>query len=222
MSKEFGEENKSNINNKSTSNLTSQPVKEPNPFENFKMPFTMDGNEEDYLKEMEQFKNFNFSEEDLNNPMKMIEKMMEKEGINLNKYLENIDESNFNNDPIISPPVVNTDTKNKTPSNPFVDTFREMKNNQGTNPLLDLLNGLKNMGGEGGAEGPEDLTNLFSILEKLSEQKEDAPQKDEEKNLTNLFDELLAVLLNTNFLSEPLEQIKAKIVEYLEKKIKTV
>lgn len=133
---------------------------------------------------------------------------------NVNQQNKNFNSSNLNN--------------NQKPqsSNPFVDTFREMKENPqngGFNDLLKLFEqsgmnsqdaNFENLGDMG------DIKNLYEILGKLSDNKDDkeTPQSGDEKiKLESLFGDLLEFLLKSDMLSEPLNQIKTSVNSYLEK-----
>lgn len=110
---------------------------------------------------------------------------------------------------------INSDKK---PSNPFVETFREMNENQMNQGLADLMKLLENSGdvklpdGEGG-----DIKNLYDILGKLSDNKDNPGEEPDKAKLEALFGDLLEFLLKSDMLAEPLSQIKSSVVTYLEK-----
>lgn len=110
---------------------------------------------------------------------------------------------------------INSDKK---PSNPFVETFREMNENQMNQGLADLMKLLENSGdvklpdGEGG-----DIKNLYDILGKLSDNKDNSGEEPDKAKLEALFGDLLEFLLKSDMLAEPLSQIKSSVVTYLEK-----
>lgn len=113
----------------------------------------------------------------------------------------------------------NNTTSNPTPSNPFVDAFREMNNNSNANPLMDFMNNF----GKGGQEDVENITSLYDVLGKLSDQKDsNLPEGERTKELYSLFENLLEFLLKSEMLAEPLSQIKQSVTTYLEKNSETL
>jgi hypothetical protein len=116
-------------------------------------------------------------------------------------------------------------TKQNTskPSNPFVDTFREMKD---SNSLGGGINDFLKMFEQGGNSDQNlgDIKNLYDILGKLSDNKDIDSTKtsstnpdDKNKQLESLFGDLLEFLLKSDMLAEPLGQIKISVESYLEK-----
>jgi hypothetical protein len=135
--------------------------------------------------------------------------------INVNQQNKNMSTSNLNNQ-----------KQSSSSSNPFVDTFREMKENPQNGGLNDLLklfeqSGMNNQDGNFENLGDMgDIKNLYEILGKLSDNKDekDTPQSGDEKvKLESLFGDLLEFLLKSDMLSEPLNQIKNSVNNYLEK-----
>ncbi len=131
----------------------------------------------------------------------------------------------------------NTDSKkiednNNKNSNPFVDAFSEMKQNTfDPKDIMNLFSGMNlNVNMPEGNQGQglnsdnlkeepfENIMGLYDILSKLSEQKEVDPNLSEEekdKQLKNLFENLLEFLLKSEMLAEPLLQIKTSVLNYL-------
>lgn len=108
----------------------------------------------------------------------------------------------------------NNDFASNVSSNPFVDSYKEMSSNQ-EDEMKELFGLLGNMpGGEGG-----DIADLYNILGKLSNNAEvnpDAPPENKEKHLQHLFQDLLELLLKSDMLAEPLNQIKGLVKKQLE------
>ncbi len=108
--------------------------------------------------------------------------------------------------------------KTESPSsNPFVDTFREMNENQTNSGLDDIFKMF--LAGEGKMpEGESGNTkNLYDILGKLSDNKESPGDQPDKAKLESLFGDLLEFLLKSDMLAEPLTQIKNSVNSYLEK-----
>lgn len=127
----------------------------------------------------------------------------------------------LNNENIQSNPENNSNNQinsDKQQSNPFVETFREMNENQMNQGLADLMKLLGNSNeckipeGEGG-----DIKNLYDILGKLSDNKECSGDEPDKAKLESLFGDLLEFLLKSDMLAEPLNQIKNSVLNYLEK-----
>lgn len=110
-------------------------------------------------------------------------------------------------------------TTNK-PSNPFVDTFREMNDTNAIGGgMADFLK-MFEQGGGGSDQNLGDIKNLYDILGKLSDNKDGETSNnsgDKNKQLESLFGDLLEFLLKSDMLAEPLGQIKNSVDTYLEK-----
>ena len=118
--------------------------------------------------------------------------------------------------------IPNPDSAAKKPSNPFVDTFREMKDNPLEGGLMDILKLFEQGGSPDQNMG--DIKNLYDILGKLSDNKDTEADKvnpsegpEKSKQLESLFGDLLEFLLKSDMLGEPLTQIKSSVNSYLEK-----
>jgi len=64
----------------------------------------------------------------------------------------------------------------------------------------------------------ENIMGLYDILSKLSDQKEvdpNLPKEEKDKQLKDLFENLLEFLLKSEMLAEPLLQIKTSVLNYL-------
>lgn len=158
---------------------------------------------------------------------------MQKNVVNTNEETESITKETPTQSVKISENEINQPSSSNTtgnkcnkPSNPFVDTFREMKDNPQGNGISDLLKLFEQSAGANGEENLEnlgdmgDIKNLYEILGKLSDNKDDkdgVPSSEEKVKLESLFGDLLEFLLKSDMLSEPLNQIKTSVNSYLEK-----
>lgn len=223
MSKEFTQDKSTaSVKPNSYSDLNSAY---PMPGSNLlNMDMNFEGTEKDYLKEIEKlignFGNMN-SGLDLNlddsdpqtkEMMKLLGENLKDFELKMNDMQKNIPtESNSNNE-------INNENKNSKSTNPFVETFREMKDDNIGNNMNDFLK-MFEQGGLGGADG--DINNLYDILGKLSDNKEvggDQVNGEQDKvKLESLFGDLLEFLLKGDMLSEPLNQIKESVIAYLDK-----
>jgi len=160
---------------------------------------------------------------------------------NMNMFM-NMDPNNMNmnnNDTNTTKNITNTDkdkknsqqennNSNNKPTNPFVDAFSEMKQNPfNPNDFMNLFSGM-NMNIPEGTQGAnmenqkeepfENIMGLYDILSKLSDQKEvdpNLPKEEKDKQLKDLFENLLEFLLKSEMLAEPLLQIKTSVLNYL-------
>jgi hypothetical protein len=112
----------------------------------------------------------------------------------------------------------------KLPSNPFLDSYKELNENQG-DELKDFLGLLGSMGGGDDKNNMGNMTDIYDILSKLSDTPQTNPNLSKEENTKQmqiLFQELLEVLLKSNMLVEPLNQIKGIVKTQLEKPSKVL
>lgn len=141
----------------------------------------------------------------------------EKDSTASNKTNE-VKENNLNASDIKSNNTNNKQTEEG--SNPFIDAFREMKKTPNNNNNNDLFGFLQNLGGNkanGGHEDFDNITGLYDILGKLSdEETHNLPEQDKAKHLASLFGNLLDYLLKSDMLEQPLTQIKQSVVTYIE------
>lgn len=118
--------------------------------------------------------------------------------------------------------------KEEKASNPFVDAYSEMNQTPfDQKNIMDLFAGMGNLGDEPNLnmenfnEGNiQNIMQLYEILSKLSEQKENnknLSEVEKEKELKLLFEHLLEFLLKSEMLAEPLSQIKSSVISYLDK-----
>jgi hypothetical protein len=104
------------------------------------------------------------------------------------------------------------------PSNPFVDSYKEMNENK-SNDIVDILNMLGNAD-QKSKENLGNINQICDILGSLSDQNpKNANLSPEEtaKQAQNVFGNLLDVLIKSNMLSEPLLQLKSTISQHLTK-----
>jgi len=113
-------------------------------------------------------------------------------------------------------------------SNPFVDAYSEMNQTPiDQKNIMDLFAGMGNLSDEPNLnmenlnEGNiQNIMQLYEILSKLSNQKENnknLSEEEKEKELKLLFEHLLEFLLKSEMLAEPLSQIKSSVISYLDK-----
>jgi hypothetical protein len=228
MSKEFTQD-KSTASNKPNSYSDLNSAHAMSGSNLFNMDMNFEGTEKDYLKEIEKligsFGNIN-SGLDLNlddsdpqtkEMMKLFSENLKDFELKMNDMQKNIpNESNSNNENNNESNKQENQNKN-VKSNPFVETFREMKDDSIGNSMNDFLK-MFEQGGLGGGDG--DIKNLYDILGKLSDNKDGGEPVNEEQEkvkLESLFGNLLEFLLKGDMLSEPLNQIKESVIAYLEK-----
>lgn len=130
-----------------------------------------------------------------------------------------------NNMPIGAKP---DEKKDEKASNPFVDAYSEMNQTPfDQKSIMDLFAGMGNLGDDANLnmenfnEGNiQNIMQLYEILSKLSDQKENnknLSEEEKEKELKILFEHLLEFLLKSEMLAEPLSQIKSSVISYLDK-----
>jgi hypothetical protein len=154
----------------------------------------------------------------------MVNTEKEKESPDKDNLINNSNNSNTNNNlntnNITNNSNITNNITNSTnlPNNPFVETFREMNENQMNNNLSDLLKLFENSGDMKIPEGETgDIKNLYDILGKLSDNKDHHGEEPDKAKLESLFGDLLEFLLKSDMLAEPLSQIKNSVTTYLEK-----
>jgi len=118
--------------------------------------------------------------------------------------------------------------KEEKASNPFVDAYSEMSQTPlDQKNIMDLFAGMGNLNDdpnlnmENFNEGNiQNIMQLYEILSKLSDQKENnknLSEEEKDKELKILFENLLEFLLKSEMLAEPLSQIKNSVMSYLDK-----
>ena len=100
-------------------------------------------------------------------------------------------------------------------TNPFVDSFRELNNESLEDGFKNIMN-LMGCSPNGTADETGGIENLLKKLSNKTEEK-DLPEEEKNKQLYQMFEELLGFLLGSNLLAEPLTQIKNSVSSYLNK-----
>lgn len=118
--------------------------------------------------------------------------------------------------------------KEEKASNPFVDAYSEMSQTPlDQKNIMELFAGMGNLSDDPNLnmenlnEGNiQNIMQLYEILSKLSDQKENnknLSEEEKDKELKILFENLLEFLLKSEMLAEPLSQIKSSVISYLDK-----
>jgi hypothetical protein len=205
----------------------NKPKNNSNPFNNFQIPYMSGENEDQYLKELQKLLTTDL-QLDANDPetaemMKLLEdnmknlqdKIGELNGNDVNSF-NSVGDSNNNN----QIPTNNNNVTKPKDSNPFTEVFKEMNNSETDNSLFNMLGNL-NSGMFGNEEDQvKNVGKLYEVLTKLSNTKDNGNQNgkpEDSKELYGLFEELLEFLLKSEILADPLSQIRASVVTYLEK-----
>lgn len=176
------------------------------------------------------FKNFNkdlFSSATTNTQIPNTTIFPSNTNQNENKNNPNKDSNYANNISLVAKPDEKKDEK-AAASNPFVDAYSEMNQTPlDQKNIMDLFSGMGNLGDDANlnmenfSEGNiQNIMQLYEILSKLSEQKENnknLSEEEKEKELKILFEHLLEFLLKSEMLAEPLSQIKSSVISYLDK-----
>jgi hypothetical protein len=107
----------------------------------------------------------------------------------------------------------------KSNSNPFLDSYKELNENQ-PNEFKEMMDLFASMSGNGnGNEDMKNVSNVYDLLGKLS----DNSQLDgSQEHMQTLFQELMEVLLKSNLLEVPLNQIKELVRSHIEKNSTTL
>jgi hypothetical protein len=202
------------------------------PFGNFNMPFISEGNEDEYMKELQKLlmSGLNLDSFDTNDTqtaemLKMLGNSLLTLEDNMKNLQDKVEELTQQQGGTTCDTTTFTDhnTSNNTKqkeSNPFKDVFKEMNDSNSSNSLFNnLLSGLGNdLNTSETDQSFNSLGKLHDVLTKLSNKENDKGKSEpNQQELYHLFEDLIECLLKTEILFEPLSTIKSSLVNYLEK-----
>lgn len=104
-------------------------------------------------------------------------------------------------------------------SNPFLETFEQLKSSPTNDPLMNLLNFSPDNSDNLNADNLQDIYKVLSELAEQADASSTANETEAEKTakLMSTFTNLLGLLLKSDLLKGPLTDIKERVTEYINK-----